>query len=82
MLQMVAGAKTAAFQSPIQSLTDRELEVFTLIGHGLSTREIAGRLELSIKTIESYREHLKAKLNLPNSSELMRHAVQWVLENG
>jgi len=69
-------------QSPIETLTDRELEVFGLIGQGLTTRQIAERLHLSYKTIESYRENLKAKLSLKNAAELNRHAVQWVLENG
>ncbi len=68
--------------SPIETLTDRELEVFGLIGQGLTTRQIAERLHLSYKTIESYRENLKAKLSLKNAAELNRHAVQWVLENG
>ncbi|SFI97965.1 DNA-binding response regulator, NarL/FixJ family, contains REC and HTH domains [Planctomicrobium piriforme] len=68
--------------SPIESLTDRELEVFGLIGQGLTTRQIAERLHLSYKTIESYRENLKAKLSLRNAAELNRHAVQWALENG
>lgn len=64
----------------IESLSDRELEVFQLIGEGLTTRQIASRLHLSPKTIETYREHIKAKLNLENSSELIRAAVQWCLE--
>ncbi len=67
--------------SAIETLTDRELEVFGLIGQGLTTRQIAERLHLSYKTIESYRENLKAKLSLKNAAELNRHAVHWVLEN-
>ena len=69
-----------ADQSPLERLSDRELEVFELIGTGSTTREIAAKLNLSPKTIESYRENLKAKLNLANSTELTRHAVHWVLE--
>lgn len=65
-------------QSPIEMLSDRELEVFELTGQGLTTREMAERLCVSIKTIESYRARIKSKLNLENASELMRHAVQWV----
>ena len=72
----------AAEQSPIETLTDRELEVFGLIGQGLTTRQIADRLQLSYKTIESYRENIKSKLSLKNAAELNRHAVQWTLENG
>lgn len=68
--------------APIETLTDRELEVFDLIGHGLTTRQISERLQLSYKTIESYRENIKAKLSLKNASELNRHAVRWVLEKG
>ena len=68
-------------QSPIETLSDRELEVFTLIGRGLTTREVANRLHLSVKTIETHREHIRSKLSITSSAELMRHAVQWVLEN-
>jgi DNA-binding NarL/FixJ family response regulator len=69
-----------AEQSPIQRLSNRELEVFELIGRGVTTREIAERLNLSIKTVETHRENIKRKLNLEKSSELTRCAVQWVLE--
>ena len=64
--------------SPIQSLSDRELEVFELIGRGLSTRQIGEKLHVSIKTIESHREHIKEKLKLDSSRELMRYAMQWL----
>lgn len=67
--------------SPVETLSDRELEVFTLIGRGLTTREVANRLHLSVKTIETHREHIRSKLRIKSSAELMRHAVQWVLEN-
>ena len=66
--------------SPIETLSDRELEVFEMIGRGLSTREISEMLFLSVKTIESHREHIKNKLGLSNSRELSRHAVLWVQE--
>jgi DNA-binding NarL/FixJ family response regulator len=69
-------------KSPIESLSDRELEVFTLIGQGNTTSAIANQLHLSVHTIDTYREKLKTKLNLANSAELNRYAVQWVLENG
>ncbi len=65
----------------LESLSDREWEVFELIGRGLSTRQIAKQLHLSIKTIETHREHIKEKLALTNGAELTRHAVQWVLED-
>ncbi|HSO20705.1 MAG TPA: response regulator transcription factor [Desulfosarcina sp.] len=64
-------------RSPIERLTDRELEVFRMIGKGSSTREIASRLNLSIKTIGTYRERIKEKLNLKHANELVRHAVHW-----
>lgn len=63
---------------PIDTLSDREMEVFQLIGQGFTTRQIAERLNLSVKTIDSYREHLKQKLNLTSGAELVRHAIEWV----
>lgn len=68
--------------SPIEGLTDRELEVLQLIGEGRGSREIAERLHLSVKTIESHRLHIKEKLNLETASELVRFAVEWVSEQG
>ena len=67
--------------TPIDSLSDRELQVFEMIGQGLATKEIAQKLELSHKTIEAHREKIKSKLNLGTGTELNRHATQWVLEN-
>ncbi|MEO7597771.1 MAG: response regulator transcription factor [Opitutus sp.] len=66
----------------IDSLSDREMEVFQLIGNGYGTRQIATRLNLSVKTIDSYREHLKLKLRLDCGTELVRHAIQWVKSEG
>lgn len=63
-------------------LSDRELQVFALIGRGAPTGEIARRLELSVKTVESYREKIKLKLGLDNGNELMRRAVEWSLRQG
>lgn len=65
----------------VQSLSDRELEVFEQIGHGQTTRQIAQRLHLSAKTIETYRENIKGKLHLRTAGELHQYAVQWVLEH-
>ena len=62
-------------------LSERELEVFQLIGQGKSTREIAGMLHLSVKTIESYRANIKEKLALKNAAGLVQHAVKWVQTN-
>jgi len=67
--------------SPIERLSDRELEVFRLIGEGRGTREISEALHLSIKTIETYRAHIKEKLSIKSAAELARAAVNWV-ENG
>ena len=62
----------------MDTLSDREMEVFQLIGNGYSTRQIAQQLNLSVKTIDSYREHLKVKLGLKAGADLVRHAIQWV----
>jgi len=64
--------------SPSELLSDRELEVFRLIGMGFGTRQIANELFLGIKTIETYRAHIKKKLKLKNASELIKYAIQWV----
>lgn len=76
--QIVNGPNNNAAASPVDRLTDRELEVVQLIGRGLSTREIAESLNLSVKTIESHRAHVKEKLNLRNATELVQFSVQWV----
>jgi DNA-binding NarL/FixJ family response regulator len=68
--------------SPFDSLSNRELEVLSLIGQGLTSRQIALRLHLSPNTIHTYRERLKTKLDAPSGAELNRRAIQWVLENG
>jgi DNA-binding NarL/FixJ family response regulator len=67
---------------PVQSLSDRELEVFQMIGQGLKSSAIANRLFLSVHTIDSHREKIRHKLGLKNGNELMQRAVQWVLTNG
>ncbi|MEX0774342.1 MAG: response regulator transcription factor [Phycisphaeraceae bacterium] len=82
LLTRVAHGEEDINRSPINSLSDRELEVFRLIGDGLTTRQIAEKLHLSTKTIETYRDHIKAKLNLKHNTELIRRAVQWTLSQG
>ncbi len=77
LLSMTGHRRTEA-RTPVELLSDRELEVFELTGRGLTTREIAERLHLSVKTIESYRARIKTKLGLRSAAELMQHAVQWV----
>lgn len=66
--------------TPIDTLSDRELQVFEEIGNGNTTRKIAEQLHLSPKTIETYRENIKNKLSLNNATELTQHAIRWVLE--
>lgn len=69
-------------RTSVEQLTDRELEVFRMIGEGLSTGLIANRLFLSTHTIDTHRENIKRKLALNSAAELSRAAVQWLLENG
>jgi DNA-binding NarL/FixJ family response regulator len=80
MLPKLTGKVPATAASSIEGLSDRELEVFQLVAQGLSTREVAERLFLSIKTVETHLEHVKAKLGLESSRELLRYAVVWSLE--
>lgn len=68
-------------QSPIALLTDRELQVFYMIGEGLSSKQIADKMFLSRKTIDRYRENIKSKLHLAHSAQLIQRATQWLLEN-
>ncbi len=63
--------------TPIEALADRELEVFQMIGRGLSTREIAQELRIGAKTVETYRMRIKEKLNLETGAELVREAIRW-----
>ena len=77
MLQRYIGNRSAGRPSSIADLTDRELEVFRLIGEGHSTRQIAEELHISVKTVESYQAHIKEKLSLRSARELVQHAIQW-----
>jgi len=77
MLRSIVPGEDTGGESPTGRLTDRELEVFRMIGTGLSTSEIAGKLHLSVKTIESYRERIKDKLGLDGAAELLKRAIQW-----
>lgn len=80
LLQNLVNGDARQFASPIDKLSDRELQVFEQIGAGHSTAEIAKQLNLSVKTIETHRAHTKDKLNLKNSAELTRYALQWSLQ--
>ncbi len=82
VLKSRIGGKLEVGKSPIENLSNRELEVLTLIGQGKTTGAIAKHLHLSVHTIDTYREKLKIKLHLANSAELNRFAAQWVLESG
>jgi DNA-binding NarL/FixJ family response regulator len=78
----VGGGRKGVTRSPLDLLADRELEVFRLIGEGMKTADIAERLHLSVKTIETYRDRIRQRLNLGDGTKLAHCAVQWVLENG
>ena len=81
ILEQTNGADNHRNQTAEEQLSNREIEVFELIGHGMSTSEIAAKLHLSIKTIESHRANIKTKLGLTSSGELIRSAVQWTLDS-
>ncbi len=66
----------------VEKLSNREFEIFQLIGKGLGNRDIAEKMKISVKTVENYRERIKAKLNIENSAKLVRYAVQWMLKKG
>jgi DNA-binding NarL/FixJ family response regulator len=68
--------------SAVTQLTDREFEVFQLIGQGLSTKEMADKLRVSVKTVEVHRVNIKQKLNIPTAPELIRYAVRWIESQG
>jgi len=78
LLQKRFTGQTRPRAGRVEKLSDRELEVLMLLGAGMSTRRIARQLGLSVKTIETYREHLKDKLNLPDATELVHFATNWV----
>jgi DNA-binding NarL/FixJ family response regulator len=70
------GAKPGA--SSVEQLTDRELQVFELIGKGIPTREIAAKLHLSVKTIDAHRENIKRKMQIDGATELLKQAIEWL----
>jgi DNA-binding NarL/FixJ family response regulator len=77
MVQQYVRGSAAARQSSVAGLSDRELEVFRLIGDGHGTRQIADELHLSVKTVETYQAHIKEKLSLRNARELVQRAIEW-----
>jgi DNA-binding NarL/FixJ family response regulator len=78
MLEQVTGNRQKTSTAAIDTLTDRELEVLELIGQGVATKLIAERLNISARTVEAHRAHIKEKLSITDGAALVRHAVQWV----
>lgn len=78
----VGGQRKEITRSPLDALANRELEVFRLIGQGVRTAGIAERLHVSVKTIETYRDRIREKLNPSDGTELAHYATKWMLENG
>lgn len=77
ILEIFSGRRGQTGSSPVERLSDREFEVFQLIGEGKGTRDIAGRLHLSVKTVEVHRANIKEKLELKTATDLVRYAVRW-----
>ena len=77
MAQKFVGGKAGKTNFPIEQLSDRELEVFQLLGCGYSTRQISEHLHVGFKTVQGYSARIKEKLNLANINELMREAIRW-----
>ena len=82
ILEIFSGRRSESGGSPVERLSDREFEVFQLIGEGKGTRQIAEQLHLSVKTVEVHRQHIKEKLKLTDAPSLTRYAVQWVESQG
>ena len=82
ILANFSGHKDSQTESPVSRFTDRELEVFECLGTGLSTRNIAKRLHVSAKTVETHRMHIKTKLGITAASELIAYAARWVAAGG
>ena len=82
ILEIFSGGGKKSDNSPVGKLSDREFEVFQLIGHGKGTREIAEQLHLSVKTVEVHRANIKAKLELKTATDLVRCAVRWADSQG
>jgi DNA-binding NarL/FixJ family response regulator len=77
ILELFSGRRSESVDSPAERLSDREFEIFQLIGQGAATREMAERLHLSVRTVEVHRGNIKKKLKLKNATELVRCAVRW-----
>lgn len=79
IMEHIAGGSEST--SPIDCLSDRELEVFRLLGEGNGSRDVAGKLNISVRTVDAHRAHIKEKLGLKDATELVHHAVRWVESN-
>jgi DNA-binding NarL/FixJ family response regulator len=77
MLDKMVGNRRDSGGLLLEGLSDREFEIFEQIGRGLEMREIAKQFHLSIKTVEAHRDNIRKKLNFTNSTELLKHAIQW-----
>lgn len=80
MIEIMTSGRKNSNLNPIDILSDRELEVFQMIGNGMKTKQIAEKLGLSVKTIETYKSHLKLKLQLRDGVELIQRAVEWEMK--
>jgi DNA-binding NarL/FixJ family response regulator len=81
IVQGLVGGSGISKRSPLERLSDRELDVFCKIGRGAATKQVAAELHLSVKTIETYCAHIKEKLHLKSQRELLQHAIRWVIQN-
>jgi len=81
-VEQMAGRAAGAGEPAESALADRELEVYELLGRGLSTREVADVMRVSPKTVETYRGRIKSKLGLADSTELLHRAVRYAQERG
>ena len=82
ILEIFSGRRSVSTTSPVERLSDREFEVFQLIGQGRGTKEIAQHLNLSVKTVEVHRAKIKEKLNVQTATDLVRYAVRWAEAQG
>lgn len=78
-MEMIVGGVTN--EDPVKKLSDRELEVFQLIGKGYGVTEIADVLHISVKTVSAYKENIKEKLNIQTAADLRKYAVEWIVSN-
>lgn len=82
ILDRISGHPVSGAKTGLEALSDREMEVMLLIGKGHGSQQIARQLHLSVKTIETHRANIKAKLNLATSNELLQRAIRWAQQMG